>query len=107
MVDGRGLVREEHRDGFFIGGTLFDRVRPGMRLHQEEIFGPVLSVVRTGSLDEALEVVNAHSVGNGAAIMTSDGLSAHAFLSRVEAGMVGVNVPIPVPMAFHSFGGWK
>lgn len=107
VVDGRGLVPEEHRAGFFIGGTLFDRVRPGMRLHGEEIFGPVLSVVRTGSLDEALDIVNAHPFGNGAAIMTNDGPSAHAFLSRVEAGMVGVNVPIPVPMAFHSFGGWK
>jgi malonate-semialdehyde dehydrogenase (acetylating)/methylmalonate-semialdehyde dehydrogenase len=106
VVDGRThpVVGEE---GYFLGGSLLDRVRPGMRVHAEEIFGPVLSIVRADDLEEALEVVNDHEFGNGAAIFTSDGGTAQAFVSRVHAGMVGVNVPIPVPMAFHSFGGWK
>ena len=107
VVDGRGHRVTGHDAGFFIGGTLFDRVTTDMRVYQEEIFGPVLSIVRSASLDAALDVVNRHPFGNGTAIMTNDGDAAHRFMSRVEAGMVGVNVPIPVPMAFHSFGGWK
>jgi malonate-semialdehyde dehydrogenase (acetylating) / methylmalonate-semialdehyde dehydrogenase len=94
-------------DGFFLGATLFDRVTPEMRIYKEEIFGPVLSVVRVPSFDKALELVNDHEFGNGTAIFTRDGDAARAFASGVKCGMVGINVPIPVPMAFHSFGGWK
>jgi malonate-semialdehyde dehydrogenase (acetylating)/methylmalonate-semialdehyde dehydrogenase len=104
VVDGRGASEGE---GFFLGATLFDGVTPSMRIYREEIFGPVLSVVRVPDFDAALALVNDHEYGNGAAIFTRDGDAAHAFSSRVKAGMVGVNVPIPVPMAFHSFGGWK
>ncbi len=107
VVDGRGLKLQGYEDGFFIGGTLFDRVTPDMRIYKEEIFGPVLSVVRSPSFQDALDLVNAHEFGNGVAIMTIDGGAARAFMNGVKAGMVGVNVPIPVPMAFHSFGGWK
>ncbi|EQB03800.1 methylmalonate-semialdehyde dehydrogenase [Sphingobium quisquiliarum P25] len=107
VVDGRGLSLQGYEQGFFLGGTLFDNVRPDMRIYREEIFGPVLSVVRAGSFEEALTLVNDHEFGNGTAIFTRDGDAAQSFLSRVQAGMVGVNVPIPVPMAFHSFGGWK
>ncbi len=96
-----------HSDGFFLGATLFDRVTPSMRIYQEEIFGPVLSVVRVPDFDAALQLVNDHEYGNGTAIFTRDGDVARVFSSKVKAGMVGVNVPIPVPMAFHSFGGWK
>ncbi len=94
-------------DGFFLGATLFDRVTPSMRIYREEIFGPVLSLVRVSNFDEALELVNAHEFGNGTAIFTRDGDAARTFAHGVKVGMVGVNVPIPVPMAFHSFGGWK
>ena len=94
-------------DGFFIGATLFDHVTPAMRIYREEIFGPVLSVVRVPNFDVALQLVNDHEFGNGTAIFTRDGDAARAFTTGVKAGMVGVNVPIPVPMAFHSFGGWK
>ncbi len=94
-------------NGFFIGGSLFDHVRPGMRIHSEEIFGPVLSVVRAADFEEALGIVNGHEFANGTAIFTRDGDAARTYTERVEVGMVGVNVPIPVPMAFHSFGGWK
>ncbi len=107
VVDGRGLKLQGLENGFFIGGTLFDRVTPDMRIYKEEIFGPVLSVVRSPSFDHALQLVNDHEFGNGTAIMTNDGGAARAFMNGVKAGMVGVNVPIPVPMAFHSFGGWK
>ncbi len=107
VVDGRGLSLQGHEGGFFTGATLFDRVTPEMKIYRDEIFGPVLSVVRAASFDEALELVNAHQFGNGAAIFTNDGDAARAFTTRVAAGMVGVNVPIPVPMAFMSFGGWK
>ena len=93
--------------GFFLGATLFDRVTPSMRIYREEIFGPVLSVVRVPDFDAALKLVNEHEYGNGTAIFTRDGDAARAFSSEVKAGMVGINVPIPVPMAFHSFGGWK
>jgi malonate-semialdehyde dehydrogenase (acetylating)/methylmalonate-semialdehyde dehydrogenase len=93
--------------GFFVGATLFDHVQPSMRIYREEIFGPVLSVVRVSNFDEALQLVNDHEFGNGTAIFTRDGDAARAFTHGVKVGMVGVNVPIPVPMAFHSFGGWK
>jgi malonate-semialdehyde dehydrogenase (acetylating)/methylmalonate-semialdehyde dehydrogenase len=104
VVDGRTAATA---DGFFLGGTLFDHVRPDMRIYREEIFGPVLSVVRVPDFEHALALVDAHEYGNGAAIFTRDGDTARAFAHRVQAGMVGINVPIPVPMAFHSFGGWK
>jgi malonate-semialdehyde dehydrogenase (acetylating) / methylmalonate-semialdehyde dehydrogenase len=107
VVDGRGFSCPGYERGFFLGGTLFDRVTPEMRIYQEEIFGPVLVVVRVPDFESALRLVNEHEFGNGTAIFTRDGDCARAFSSRVQAGMVGVNVPIPVPMAFHSFGGWK
>jgi malonate-semialdehyde dehydrogenase (acetylating)/methylmalonate-semialdehyde dehydrogenase len=107
LADGRGLEVEGRPNGHWIGPTLFDHVKPGMRIYDEEIFGPVLSVVRAGSYDEAIELVNASPYGNGAAIFTNDGGAARQFEQDVTAGMVGVNVPIPVPMAYHSFGGWK
>lgn len=107
VVDGRGLKLQGYENGYFIGGTLFDNVKPHMRIYKEEIFGPVLSVVRAKHLDEALALVNAHEFGNGTAIFTRDGEAAQKFTSQVLAGMVGVNVPIPVPVAYHSFGGWK
>ena len=107
VVDGRGLKVEGHEQGFFLGGCLFDDVKPGMRIYSEEIFGPVLSIVRADSFETALRLVNEHEYGNGCAIFTRDGDAAREFANRVQVGMVGVNVPIPVPMAFHSFGGWK
>jgi len=107
VVDGRALRVPGRPEGFYLGGCLFDRVRPAMRIYQEEIFGPVLAIVRVGSLDEALELVDSHAFGNGTAIFTRSGGAAREFASRVRCGMVGINVPIPVPMAFHSFGGWK
>jgi malonate-semialdehyde dehydrogenase (acetylating) / methylmalonate-semialdehyde dehydrogenase len=105
IVDGREAVVPT--EGFFLGGSLFDRVRSSMRIYREEIFGPILAVVRTQSLGEAIELVNQHEYGNGVAIFTRDGSAARAFARQVQIGMVGINVPIPVPMAFHSFGGWK
>jgi len=107
VVDGRGLVLPGHEDGFFIGGSLFDHVRPDMTIYTEEIFGPVLCVVRVPDFGAALQLVNDHEFGNGAVIYTRDGHCAREFSHGVQAGMVGINVPIPVPMAFHSFGGWK
>jgi malonate-semialdehyde dehydrogenase (acetylating) / methylmalonate-semialdehyde dehydrogenase len=107
IVDGRGFRGEGCEGGFFIGGSLFDHVTTGMKIYREEIFGPVLSVVRTANLDDAARIINEHELGNGASIFTCDGQAAREFASRVQAGMVGVNVPIPVPMAFYSFGGWK
>ena len=107
VVDGRGLKIEGHEKGFYLGGCLFDKVTSAMRIYQEEIFGPVLCVVRVADFDSALQLVNEHEYGNGTAIFTRDGDTARAYSSQVQAGMVGVNVPIPVPMAFHSFGGWK
>ena len=107
LVDGRGLSLQGYEQGFYIGGSLFDGVRPDMRIYREEIFGPVLSIVRSATFGEALDLVNGHEFGNGTAIFTRDGDAAREFAHRVEVGMVGVNVPIPVPMAFHSFGGWK
>jgi malonate-semialdehyde dehydrogenase (acetylating)/methylmalonate-semialdehyde dehydrogenase len=107
VCDGRNFVCNGHEHGYFVGPTLFDRVTPSMRIYREEIFGPVLCVVRVASYEEALALINAHEYGNGTAIFTRDGLAARRFVEAVQAGMVGVNVPIPVPMAFHSFGGWK
>ncbi len=107
VVDGRDIRLQGYEKGYFIGPCLFDKVEPGMRIYKEEIFGPVLSVVRTKSFDEAATLVDKHEYGNGVAIFTRDGDAARDFASRTQTGMVGVNVPIPVPMAFHSFGGWK
>ncbi len=106
-VDGRGFKMQGYEDGFYIGGCLFDNVTADMRIYKEEIFGPVLSVVRAKSFDEALTLTNEHEYGNGTAIFTRDGDTAREFSSRVQVGMVGVNVPIPVPIAYHTFGGWK
>jgi malonate-semialdehyde dehydrogenase (acetylating)/methylmalonate-semialdehyde dehydrogenase len=107
VVDGRGLKLQGYENGFFLGGCLFDDVKPEMRIYQEEIFGPVLSVVRAPDFEDAVELVNDHEYGNGVAIFTRDGDAAREFTNRIQIGMVGINVPIPVPMAFHSFGGWK
>jgi malonate-semialdehyde dehydrogenase (acetylating) / methylmalonate-semialdehyde dehydrogenase len=107
VADGRGLRLQGYENGFFLGGCLFDRVRPDMRIYKEEIFGPVLSIVRVGNFDDAVKLVNDHEFGNGTAIFTRDGDAARTFANRVEIGMVGINVPIPVPVAYHSFGGWK
>jgi methylmalonic acid semialdehyde dehydrogenase len=106
VVDGRsGAV--PRGEGFFLGACLFDHVKPEMRIYQEEIFGPVLGVVRVNNFETALQLINDHEYGNGSALFTRDGDTARDFARRVQAGMVGINVPIPVPMAFHSFGGWK
>ncbi|MEQ7872033.1 CoA-acylating methylmalonate-semialdehyde dehydrogenase [Chromohalobacter salexigens] len=107
VVDGRDTSIEGTGDGYFIGGTLFDHVTPGMRIHAEEIFGPVLAIARAASFDDAVAMINDHEFGNGTAIFTRDGDAARQFCEQIQVGMVGVNVPIPVPMAFHSFGGWK
>lgn len=107
VVDGRGFTLPGHENGFFAGATLFDRVAPSMRIYREEIFGPVLSVVRAADYAEALRLPTEHPYGNGVAIFTRDGDTARDFTRRVGAGMVGVNVPIPVPVAYHTFGGWK
>jgi len=107
VVDGRNMKLQGYENGYFIGGCLFDEVRTDMRIYREEIFGPVLSVVRAPDLAGATRMVNAHEYGNGVAIFTADGGAARDFANAVQIGMVGVNVPIPVPMAYHSFGGWK
>ncbi|MGL6045013.1 MAG: CoA-acylating methylmalonate-semialdehyde dehydrogenase [Vogesella sp.] len=107
VVDGRGLTVPGCEEGFFLGGCLFDHVTTDMIIYQEEIFGPVLCVVRVNSFAEAVDMINAHAYGNGTAIFTRDGDAAREFTHRIQVGMVGVNVPLPVPMAFHSFGGWK
>lgn len=107
VVDGRGLKLQGYEDGFFMGGSLFDDVKPNMKIYREEIFGPVLSVVRAKDFDEALRLPSDHEYGNGVAIFTRDGDAAREFANRVQVGMVGVNVPIPVPLAFYTFGGWK
>ncbi|MCL6251640.1 CoA-acylating methylmalonate-semialdehyde dehydrogenase [Altererythrobacter sp. KTW20L] len=107
LVDGRGLELQGYEQGYFIGGTLFDHVTADMAIYREEIFGPVLCVVRADDFEQAVSLVNAHEFGNGTAIFTRDGDAARAYADRIEVGMVGINVPIPVPMAFHSFGGWK
>ena len=107
VVDGRGFALQGYEDGFFIGPSLFDQVKPTMKTYQEEIFGPVLQIVRAESFDEALSLPSQHQYGNGVAIFTRNGRAAREFAARVEVGMVGINVPIPVPVAYHTFGGWK
>jgi len=111
VVDGRELAVQDDSgqisQGYFLGPTLFDHVRPGMRIYQEEIFGPVLGVVRVGSLKEAMAMIDAHEYGNGTCLFTRDGEAARYFSSHIQVGMVGINVALPVPVAYHSFGGWK
>ncbi len=107
LVDGRGITVPGHENGFYVGGTLFDHVTPDMKIYKEEIFGPVLCVVRVPDFAEAVRLINAHEYGNGVSLFTADGNTAHEFSRRIQVGMVGINVPIPVPMAWHSFGGWK
>jgi malonate-semialdehyde dehydrogenase (acetylating)/methylmalonate-semialdehyde dehydrogenase len=107
MADGREISVAEHENGFFLGGCLFDHVTPDMTIYKEEIFGPVLSIVRVDDFNTAVELINDHEFGNGVSLFTRDGHTAREFSSRIQVGMVGVNIPIPVPVAFHSFGGWK
>ena len=107
LVDGRGFRLQGYENGFYIGGSLFDEVTPAMRIYREEIFGPVLCVARADDFEAALRLPSEHQYGNGVSIFTRDGDAAREFASRVQVGMVGVNVPIPVPLAYHSFGGWK
>ena len=107
VVDGRNLKLQGYEKGFYIGGCLFDQVKKNMRIYKEEIFGPVLSVVRVKNFEEATTLINDHEFGNGVSIYTRDGDIGRTFASKIQVGMVGINIPIPVPMAFHSFGGWK
>ncbi len=107
LVDGRGVKVVGHEEGYFLGPCLFDNVKPGMVIYQEEIFGPVLGVVRVKTLQEAMDLIDAHEYGNGTCIFTRDGEAARYFTDNILVGMVGVNVPLPVPVAYHSFGGWK
>ncbi|MFW2829246.1 CoA-acylating methylmalonate-semialdehyde dehydrogenase [Sphingomonas sp. ID0503] len=107
VVDGRGFSLQGHEDGFFVGPTLFDQVKTSMRSYQEEIFGPVLQIVRAESFEDAVRLPSEHQYGNGVAIFTRNGHAAREFAARVNVGMVGINVPIPVPVAYHTFGGWK
>jgi malonate-semialdehyde dehydrogenase (acetylating)/methylmalonate-semialdehyde dehydrogenase len=107
VIDGRGFKMQGYEDGYFLGGTLFDNVTTDMTIYKEEIFGPVLSVVRSPDYQTAARMINEHEYGNGTAIFTRDGDTAREFAHQIQVGMVGINVPIPVPMAFHSFGGWK
>ena len=107
VVDGRGVSVPGHNQGYFMGGSLFDHITPEMSIYQEEIFGPVLSCVRVANSAEGIELINNHRYGNGVSVFTSDGNTAREFSSQIQVGMVGVNVPIPVPMAWHGFGGWK
>ncbi len=107
VVDGRGFKMQGYENGFYMGGCLFDHVTPDMKIYKEEIFGPVLSVVRANTYENAIKLANDHEMGNGVSIFTRDGDAARDFASRVQVGMVGVNVPIPVPIAYYTFGGWK
>ncbi|HEV2562409.1 MAG TPA: CoA-acylating methylmalonate-semialdehyde dehydrogenase [Rhizomicrobium sp.] len=107
VVDGRGFTMQGYEKGFYLGGSLFDRVKPEMKTYQDEIFGPVLQIARAANFDEAMALPSRHQYGNGVAIFTRDGDAAREFASRVKVGMVGINVPIPVPLAYHTFGGWK
>ena len=107
LVDGRGFSLQGYENGFFVGPSMFDKVTPDMDIYQQEIFGPVLSQVRTNSYDEALSLVMDNQYGNGTAIFTADGDTARDFASRVNVGMVGINFPIPVPLSYFTFGGWK
>ena len=107
VVDGRDIKLQGYEDGYYIGGCLFDNVKKDMRIYKEEIFGPVLSIVRAKDFDEALNLINDHEFGNGTSIYTRDGDAGRTFANKIKVGMVGINIPIPVPVAFHSFGGWK
>jgi malonate-semialdehyde dehydrogenase (acetylating)/methylmalonate-semialdehyde dehydrogenase len=107
VVDGRGVQPDADGSGFFVGPTLFDQVDPAMSIYTDEIFGPVLSVLRVDTYDEAVALVNANPYGNGTAIFTNDGGAARRFQNEIQVGMIGINVPVPVPMAYYSFGGWK
>jgi malonate-semialdehyde dehydrogenase (acetylating)/methylmalonate-semialdehyde dehydrogenase len=107
VVDGRGFKMQGYENGFYMGGCLFDNVTSDMRIYKEEIFGPVLSVVRAKDYEEALRLPTEHEYGNGVAIFTRDGDAARDFAAKVDVGMVGINVPIPVPIAYYTFGGWK
>ena len=107
VVDGRNIKLQGYEDGYYIGGCLFDNLKKDMRIYKEEIFGPVLSVVRAKDFDEALNLINDHEFGNGTSIYTRDGDAGRTFANKIKVGMVGINIPIPVPVAFHSFGGWK
>ncbi|MGN6517102.1 MAG: CoA-acylating methylmalonate-semialdehyde dehydrogenase [Rhizomicrobium sp.] len=107
VVDGRGFKMQGYDKGFYLGGSLFDRVTPNMKTYQEEIFGPVLQIARAHDFDEAISLPSNHSYGNGVAIFTRDGDAAREFAAKVNVGMVGINIPIPVPLAYHTFGGWK
>jgi malonate-semialdehyde dehydrogenase (acetylating)/methylmalonate-semialdehyde dehydrogenase len=107
VVDGRGFKLQGYENGFFIGPSLFDNVKTGMKTYNEEIFGPVLQIVRANTFEEAVELPSKHQYGNGVAIFTRNGRAAREFAAKVNVGMVGINVPIPVPVAYHTFGGWK
>jgi malonate-semialdehyde dehydrogenase (acetylating)/methylmalonate-semialdehyde dehydrogenase len=107
VMDGRDFKLQGYEGGFFVGPTLFDHVKPHMRTYREEIFGPVLQIVRADSFEDALNLASEHEYGNGVAIFTRNGRAARDFASRVNVGMVGINIPIPVPVAYHTFGGWK
>jgi malonate-semialdehyde dehydrogenase (acetylating)/methylmalonate-semialdehyde dehydrogenase len=107
MVDGRSVEVEEFPNGFFVGATLIDHVMPAMQCYQHEIFGPVLLVVRVDSMQQAMELIDRHEYGNGTCIFTRDGEAARYFSDNIKIGMVGINVPLPVPVSYHSFGGWK
>ncbi len=107
LVDGRGFKLQGYEGGFYLGGCLFDHVKPDMRIYREEIFGPVLSTIRVNSYEDAVNLINTHEYGNGVAIFTRDGDAARDFSTRIDVGMVGINVPIPVPIAYHTFGGWR
>ena len=107
LVDGRTVQVNGHTEGYFLGPCLFDHVKPGMTIYQEEIFGPVLGVVRVATLQEAMDLIDAHAYGNGTCLFTRDGEAARYFSDNIQVGMVGINVPLPVPVAYHSFGGWK
>jgi malonate-semialdehyde dehydrogenase (acetylating)/methylmalonate-semialdehyde dehydrogenase len=107
VVDGRAMAAPGNGRGFFIGPTLFDHVQPPMRIYAEEIFGPVLCLVRVPDYRAAVDLINSHPYANGTAVFTQSGAVARVFASEIQVGMVGINVPIPVPMAFHSFGGWR
>ena len=107
VVDGRGFKLQGYEKGFFIGPSLFDKVTTGMKTYQEEIFGPVLQMVRANTLEDAIALPSKHQYGNGVAIFTRNGRAAREIASKVNVGMVGINVPIPVPVAYHTFGGWK
>ena len=107
IADGRGFCVSGHEEGFFLGGTLFDHVTPDMKIYQDEIFGPVLCVVRVDTMQQAMDLIDGHEYGNGTCIFTRDGEAARYFSDNIKVGMVGINVPLPVPVAYHSFGGWK